>query len=82
MYLPLQQKNVKANDVCKIAKKAYILLSYVINTKFSAYSYTEIADDYYMLCYFVFTLGMLFNRMDNFMAFNRQYMFIQFETWV
>jgi hypothetical protein len=66
--------------VCKIATKACIILCYVINTKLSAYSYTEIADDYYMLCYFMFALGLLFNRMDNFMAFNGQYMFIQYET--
>jgi hypothetical protein len=66
--------------VCKIATKAYIILFYVINTKLSAYSYAEIVDDYYMLCYFVFTVRLLFNGMDNFMAFNRQYMFTQSET--
>jgi hypothetical protein len=44
------------------------MLSYDINTKLSAYSYTEITDAFYVLCYFLFTLNLLFNRVDNFMA--------------
>ena len=62
--------------MCAKSQRKHInLLYYVINTKLSAYSYTEIADAYYKLCYFAFTLSLLFNRIDNFMAFNRQYLF-------